>query len=219
MVESDTGNDISESNKTPEDKTSKLSIEPDDAIQTFFSDDSRLKLIGEELANDTGRVILQKLHESPLTISELAKVLNISVQLVAYHIERMEKADLVEVKESLLSQKGKEMKKYQLAKMAILLILYPPAKENKESEIMLKKIAAKNLLRRILMTIVIFAVGFSGTFLLQGALFPILGPAVEPPAWYVVSDITTVIAPIIVASIGAVLVWFVFKRRSVSTKS
>lgn len=121
MVESNTGNDMNESKKTPEDKASKLSIEPDDAIQTFFSDDSRLKLIGEELANDTGRVILQKLHGSPLTISELAKVLNISVQLVAYHIERMEKAGLVEVKESLLSQKGKEMKKYQLAKMAILL--------------------------------------------------------------------------------------------------
>ncbi|MGC8558728.1 MAG: hypothetical protein ACP5NC_07050, partial [Nitrososphaeria archaeon] len=51
-----------------------------------------LKLIGEELDNDTGRAVFILIYNGTETISEIAEKLDISMQLAGYHVEKLRMA-------------------------------------------------------------------------------------------------------------------------------
>ena len=64
------------------------------------------------LQSETARDILGALYDDPETPSGLADEVDTSIQNVRYHLERLTDADLVEVADTVYSEKGREMKVY-----------------------------------------------------------------------------------------------------------
>src|SRR6056297_3481274 len=64
------------------------------------------------LQSETARDLLTALYDDPATPSELAETADTSIQNVRYHLERLQNADLVEVADTVYSEKGREMKVY-----------------------------------------------------------------------------------------------------------
>jgi len=64
------------------------------------------------LSSGTARKLIATLHETPSTPSELADAVGTSLQNVQYHLEKFEDANLVEVRGSRYSEKGREMSIY-----------------------------------------------------------------------------------------------------------
>ncbi len=64
------------------------------------------------LSSTTAREILQTLHEEPAPASDLADRVDTSLQNTQYHLENLSEADLVEVIDTVYSEKGREMDIY-----------------------------------------------------------------------------------------------------------
>jgi DNA-binding transcriptional ArsR family regulator len=64
------------------------------------------------LSSDTTREILGALHEEPDTASGLADRHDLTLQNVQYHLGKLDDADLVDVVDTVYSEKGREMKVY-----------------------------------------------------------------------------------------------------------
>ncbi|WP_159898644.1 ArsR/SmtB family transcription factor [Salinirussus salinus] len=74
------------------------------------------------LSSDTARSVLGQLYREPATQSELADELGLSIQNVAYHVERLEAADLLTVVDSWYSEKGRNMDVYAPAGDPLVLV-------------------------------------------------------------------------------------------------
>ena len=108
-----------------------LSVKPEEYLEVITTEDERIKIIGEELANDTGRAIFGKISQGIASPNELAKALNISLPLINWHINRLLSVGLVKVEKVELSSKNKEMKFYGPVKTALVII--PPEVPNGSS--------------------------------------------------------------------------------------
>jgi DNA-binding transcriptional ArsR family regulator len=64
------------------------------------------------LSSDTARELLAALHEDPATPSDLAETIDTSLQNAQYHLGNLEDADVIEVVDTIYSEKGREMKVY-----------------------------------------------------------------------------------------------------------
>ncbi|WP_129115778.1 ArsR/SmtB family transcription factor [Halegenticoccus tardaugens] len=64
------------------------------------------------LSSETSRRLLAALHEEPDTPSALAGRVDTSLQNVQYHLGKLSDADLVEVADTVYSEKGREMNVY-----------------------------------------------------------------------------------------------------------
>ncbi|WP_137286263.1 ArsR/SmtB family transcription factor [Halorussus salinisoli] len=64
------------------------------------------------LQSETARDILGMLYDDPATPSALADDVDTSIQNVRYHLEKLSDADLVEVADTVYSEKGREMEVY-----------------------------------------------------------------------------------------------------------
>jgi len=103
---------------------SNLSVKAEEYLEIISTEDERIKIIGEELANDTGRAIFGKVSQGIASPNDLAKALNISLPLINWHINRLLSVGLVKVEKIELSSKNKEMKYYGPVKTALVII--PP---------------------------------------------------------------------------------------------
>lgn len=73
------------------------------------------------LSSETARKTLTALHEEPATTSELADSVDTSLQNVQYHLKKLKEADLVEVVDTVYSEKGREMNVYAPADEPLVL--------------------------------------------------------------------------------------------------
>ncbi|WP_135823481.1 ArsR/SmtB family transcription factor [Halorussus ruber] len=64
------------------------------------------------LSSDTARELLAALHEDPATPSALAETIDTSLQNAQYHLGKLEDADVIQVVDTVYSEKGREMKVY-----------------------------------------------------------------------------------------------------------
>ncbi len=64
------------------------------------------------LSSTTARDLLAAVHDDPATPSELADAVGTSLQNVQYHLGKLEDADLIEVRGTRYSEKGREMNVY-----------------------------------------------------------------------------------------------------------
>ena len=113
---------MSENNDKQSD--SDLSVKAEEYLEIISTEDERIKIIGEELANDTGRAIFGKISQGIASPNDLAKALNISLPLINWHINRLLSVGLVKVEKIELSSKNKQMKYYGPVKTALVII--PP---------------------------------------------------------------------------------------------
>lgn len=94
------------------------------------SDDPRVIGVDSDDADDllaalssrTARRLLTELHDEPGSASELADRVDTSLQNAQYHLEKLESADLIEVGDTVYSEKGREMKVYVPVDRALVVV-------------------------------------------------------------------------------------------------
>lgn len=93
------------------------------------SDDPKVVGLDSDAADDlisalssrTARRVLSELHEDPASPSALADRVDTSLQNVQYHIENLSDADVIEVVDTVYSEKGREMKVYAPSDRALIV--------------------------------------------------------------------------------------------------
>ncbi|UWG50450.1 Transcriptional regulator containing HTH domain,ArsR family [Halalkaliarchaeum sp. AArc-CO] len=73
------------------------------------------------LSSDTARALLTEMHEEPGTPSELSDRVDTTLQNTQYHIGKLEDADLVDVVDTVYSEKGREMNVYAPSDQPLVL--------------------------------------------------------------------------------------------------
>jgi len=85
----------------PETEPRVIGVDSDEAGETLSA-----------LSSETAREMLQAIHDEPDTPSGLADRLDLTLQNVQYHVGNLEDAELIDVVETVYSEKGREMKVY-----------------------------------------------------------------------------------------------------------
>jgi DNA-binding transcriptional ArsR family regulator len=75
-------------------------------------DDDEAGDVMAALSSETARAVLAALHDDPASASAVADRVDTSLQNAQYHLGRMGDAGLVEVVDTVYSEKGREMKVY-----------------------------------------------------------------------------------------------------------
>lgn len=86
-----------------------------------LSEDDADTLI-EALSSTTARSILTELHTEPAAASELASRCDTTIQNTQYHIEQLADAGLIEVIDTVYSEKGREMDVYAPADRPLVVV-------------------------------------------------------------------------------------------------
>lgn len=98
-----------------------------DVLHVISTDDEKAKMVAMELANDNGRSIIDAFFITPQSAGDLAKKLDLPMPTVMFHIERLMEIGIIEVVDTKLSRKFKDIKYYGPKKTAILIV--PSQKE------------------------------------------------------------------------------------------
>ncbi|MGI0087612.1 MAG: ArsR/SmtB family transcription factor [Nitrosotalea sp.] len=152
------------------DKQSDLSVKPEEYLEVISTDDERIKIIGEELANDTGRAIFGKISQGVASSNELAKALEISLPLVNWHINRLLSVGLIKVDKVEMSQKNKQMKYYGPVKTALVII--PPQNPSDNTMPISKKDTVLMKLRHYMASVAAFVISASGIYVFEKNQIP-----------------------------------------------
>lgn len=123
-----------------------MSLLPSRGPEASTSQDGEIEIVGvdedvssviDALSSETARDILNAVYSDPGTPSELADRLEMSIQKVSYHLEKLEEEDLIAVAGTRYSEKGQEMKVYQPPEDP--LVLFVGTQERKRSLMSLAK--------------------------------------------------------------------------------
>lgn len=146
------------------DGKSDLAVHAEEYIEIIGTEDERIKIIGEELANDTGRAIFGKISQGITSSNELAKYLNISLPLVTWHVNRLLSVGLIKVEKTEMSSKNKQMKYYGPVKTALVII---PPESPSGNGIPTKKETVLMRLRHYMASIAAGIMGTTGIYLVE----------------------------------------------------
>lgn len=75
----------------------------------------------DALSSNTARNILATLHDEPATPSEIAEAVETSLQNANYHLNKLERAGLIDVVDTWYSAKGREMDVYAPANKPLIM--------------------------------------------------------------------------------------------------
>jgi len=145
------------------DDSSDFLVKAEEHIEVISTEDERIKIIGEELANDTGRAIFAKISQGVASTNDLAKSLDISLPLVNWHITRLLGVGLIKIQKIELSSKNKQMKYYGPVKTAFVIV--PPGNTSENVVSKSKKDAIFLQLRNYLASIAAFIITGSSIYL------------------------------------------------------
>lgn len=81
----------------------------------------KTKKLAETITSDTSRKILNHLAEKEETEANIAKILNLPISTVHYHLQKLQEAHLITAEEFHYSQKGREVLHYKLANKYIII--------------------------------------------------------------------------------------------------
>jgi DNA-binding transcriptional ArsR family regulator len=172
--------DIKENNSKKDQETDDLTVKAEEYLEIISTEDERIKIIGEELANDTGRAIFGKISQGIASPNDLAKALNISLPLINWHINRLLSVGLVKVEKIELSSKNKPMKYYGPVKTALVII--PPENSSNNGMPQTKKETVLLKLRQYLASFAAFAVGTYGIYFAEKSQTSEIGTSVPQMA-------------------------------------
>ncbi len=112
--------------------------DPTENIEIFSTDDEKIRSIGELLTNDSSREILQLLFKEEMTATQLAQKTETSLQLVKYHLNKMQDMGVVKVSKIEKNIKAQDMKYYKATKFAIVILPSAVSDKAKESKLLLR---------------------------------------------------------------------------------
>ncbi|MDO8511162.1 MAG: winged helix-turn-helix domain-containing protein [Nanoarchaeota archaeon] len=81
----------------------------------------KTKKLAETITSETSRKILNHLAEKEDTEANIAKLLDLPISTVHYHLQKLQEANLISAEEFHYSQKGREMLHYKLANKYIII--------------------------------------------------------------------------------------------------
>jgi predicted transcriptional regulator len=121
---------MSEENNNEDEITEKIKI--------MATDDVRIKSFGELLTNDSSRTILQLLFNEELTALQITEKTGISLQLVKYHIIKLQDLGVVRVTKTEKNSKSQEMKFYSASKFSMVIVPPKYSEKTKESKLLVR---------------------------------------------------------------------------------
>src|ERR1700755_1762443 len=101
-------------------KTTKQAVP--ERVGIYGTEDDNLRALGEVLVNDVSRNILKTLFENTFTANDIAVKTEYSLQLVRYHLKKMQDVGLVEISRIGKNTKSHDMKYYTATKFAIVIL-------------------------------------------------------------------------------------------------
>ncbi|MGY5147446.1 MAG: ArsR/SmtB family transcription factor [Candidatus Nitrosopumilus sp. bin_7KS] len=115
---------------------------PDDGltenIRILATDDEKIKSFGEILTNDSSREILQLLFNDELTASQIAQKTDVSLQLVKYHLNKLQDLGVVQISRIEKNSKSQDMKVYTASKFSIVIVPPKLSEKTKESKLLVR---------------------------------------------------------------------------------
>ena len=84
-------------------------------------EDTKSKELAQVISSDTARKILNLLSDKPYSETDIAQKLNIPLTTAHYNIQHLLKAEVIEIKDFLWSEKGKKIQLYQLSNKLIII--------------------------------------------------------------------------------------------------
>lgn len=121
---------MSEDSKNPDEITEKIKI--------MATDDDKIKSFGELLTNDSSRTILQLLFNEELTALQISEKTGISLQLVKYHIIKLQDLGVVKVTKIEKNSKSQDMKFYSASKFSMVIVPPKYSEKTKESKLLVR---------------------------------------------------------------------------------
>lgn len=121
---------MSEENKNEDEITEKIKI--------IATDDDKIKSFGELLTNDSSRTILQLLFNEELTALQISEKTGISLQLVKYHIIKLQDLGVVKVTKIEKNSKSQDMKFYSASKFSMVIVPPKYSEKTKESKLLVR---------------------------------------------------------------------------------
>ena len=121
---------MSEENKNEDEITEKIKI--------MATDDVKIKSFGELLTNDSSRSILQLLFNEELTALQISEKTGISLQLVKYHIIKLQDLGVVKVTKTEKNSKSQDMKFYSASKFSMVIVPPKYSEKTKESKLLVR---------------------------------------------------------------------------------
>ena len=85
-------------------------------IKILATDDEKIKSFGELLTNDSSREILQLLFNEELSANQISQKTDISLQLVKYHLQKLQDLGIVKIIKIEKNSKSQDMKIYSATK-------------------------------------------------------------------------------------------------------
>ncbi|MBT4327157.1 MAG: winged helix-turn-helix transcriptional regulator [Candidatus Nitrosopelagicus sp.] len=103
-------------------------------IKILATDDKKIKSFGEIFSNDSSREILQLLFDEELSANQIAQKTGISLQLVKYHLTKLQDLGVVNISKIEKNSKSQDMKIYTATKFSIVIVPPTLSKKTKESK-------------------------------------------------------------------------------------
>ena len=107
-------------------------------IKILATDDEKIKSFGELFTNDSSREILQLLFNEELSATQIAQKTDISLQLVKYHLIKLQDLGIVKIIKIEKNSKSQDMKIYTATKFSIVIVPPKLSKKTKESKLLVR---------------------------------------------------------------------------------
>lgn len=172
--------------------------EPDEGTQIVGFNDQGAGEIFEALASDTTRDVLEAVYDHPGTASEIAEVVDTSLQNVKYHLDKLQNAELIEVADTWYSEQGNEMKVYAPTSESVVLFT---GDETKQSSL-------REVLKRLLGAVAVLMIGSILVEGIQTDRYLVRKPS-PPPSWIPFSEGVASISPGLLFFTGGLVVLLV----------
>ena len=115
---------------------------PDDnlteKIKILATDDEKIKSFGELFTNDSSREILQLLFNEELSANQISQRTGVSLQLVKYHLNKLQDLGVVKITKIEKNSKSQDMKIYTATKFSIVIVPPKLSEKTKESKLLVR---------------------------------------------------------------------------------
>jgi len=107
-------------------------------IKILATDDEKIKSFGELFSNDSSRKILQLLFNEELAATQIAQKTDISLQLVKYHLNKLQDLGIVKISKIEKNSKSQDVKIYSATKFSIVIVPPKFSEKTKESKLLVR---------------------------------------------------------------------------------
>lgn len=116
------------------------SVNITEKIEILYTEDEKIKTVGEMLSNDSSRTILKLLFDDVMTANQIAQKTGIQLSLVIYHLKKMQDMNIIKIAKVEKNSKAQDMKYYAVDKFAIVILSSKVSEKVKKSKSLVNSI-------------------------------------------------------------------------------